>query len=74
MSQLLAAQHELLLQIIERPDDDGLRLVLADRLTGGRPAHAASVEAFVEAVNGSLLVPSQDAVAQHLKGKQSSPP
>jgi uncharacterized protein (TIGR02996 family) len=28
----LAAQHELLLQIIERPDDDTLRLVLADRL------------------------------------------
>lgn len=29
----LAAQHELLLQIIERPDDDALRFVLADRLS-----------------------------------------
>ena len=28
----LAAQHELLLQIIEQPDDDSLRTVLADRL------------------------------------------
>ncbi|MBK7857266.1 MAG: TIGR02996 domain-containing protein [Archangiaceae bacterium] len=28
----LAEQHELLLQIIEHPDDDQLRLVLADRL------------------------------------------
>ncbi len=28
----LPAQHELLLQIIERPDDDQLRFVLADRL------------------------------------------
>jgi uncharacterized protein (TIGR02996 family) len=28
----LPTQHELLLQIIERPDDDALRLVLADRL------------------------------------------
>ena len=32
LDDALASQHELLLQIIERPDDDQLRMVLADRL------------------------------------------